>query len=143
MGLAVLMFIMIVLTINHWGGLGFLFTVTVTIIPFSFAWSIAIKKPKMYRRLGYLMAKNNTDKLHGLFFLFLFAGFFVEFMPYTSPFAYINNVIQYVYETNMYFLVYFLLFFLIGMFIFGLAFAGFHPLVTVALLVPFIQSFCR
>ncbi|SDH99899.1 hypothetical protein SAMN05216352_10444 [Alteribacillus bidgolensis] len=137
MGLAVLAFIMIVLTGNQWIDLGFLFIVTVTIIPFSFAWSIAIKKPKAYSRLGYLMAKNNKDKLHGMFFLFLSAGFFVELMPYTSPFAYINTIVQYVYETDMYFL----LFLLIGMFIFGLAFIGFHPLVTIALLIPFIDPF--
>ncbi|WP_125557294.1 hypothetical protein [Salibacterium salarium] len=137
MGVAITAFVVLVLIGSEALHLGFLFVVTIAIIPFSFAWASFIKKRKTFAKLGYSMAKHNTTNLHGLFFLFLSAGFFVELMPYTSPFEYINTIIQQVYESNMYFL----LFMVIGMFIFVLAFAGFHPLVTIALLIPFLDPF--
>ncbi|MFD2624790.1 hypothetical protein [Salibacterium salarium] len=139
MGAAILIFVVLVLIGSEALHLGFLLVVTIAIIPFSLVWALAIKKGKMFSTLGYHMAKQNTSKLHGLFFLFLSAGFFVELMPYTRPFEYINTIIQQIYTSNLYFL----LFLVIGMFIFVLAFAGFHPLVTIALLVPFIDPFIQ
>ncbi|GAK12075.1 hypothetical protein [Geomicrobium sp. JCM 19039] len=136
LGVAITFFIITLLTLNSLIPQTFLFTVTILIIPFTFIWSAFIKKPKRFRVMSWRYLRGNTTQLHGLFFLFLSAGFFVEVFPYTVLFDYMNVGFDYVYSQGS--LLFFYL--LTALCIFGLALVGFHPLISIAIISPFLTE---
>ncbi|QQK81715.1 hypothetical protein HUG20_18545 [Salicibibacter cibi] len=134
MALAITVFILLVLLFNSFGGQTFLFTVTILIVPFTFGWALFLKRGKRFRTLAFSRVKGNAQQMHGLFFLFLSAGFFVEIFPYTGVFDQLQTMLQHVYENYTVLLFYSI----IGFIIFGLALIGFHPLISIALITPFL-----
>lgn len=134
LGIAITVFILLVLLFNSLSTQTFLFTVTVLIIPFTLGWALSLKKGKRFRKLANVRLRANARQMHGLFFLFLSAGFFVEVFPSTGVFDQMQVMFQHVYDH------YTVLFFyaIIGFFIFGLALVGFHPLISISLLTPFL-----
>ncbi|QDI91711.1 hypothetical protein EPH95_11450 [Salicibibacter halophilus] len=136
MGIAITVFILLVLLFNSFGTQTFLFTVTILIVPFTFGWALFLKRGKRYRTLAFSRVKGNARQMHGLFFLFLSAGFFVEIFPYTGVFEQLDVMLHHIYENYTVLLFYAI----IGFFIFGLALIGFHPLISIALITPFLSD---
>ncbi|GAF20793.1 hypothetical protein JCM19047_450 [Bacillus sp. JCM 19047] len=136
LGFAITCFIVILLTLNTLIPQSFLFSVTVLIIPFTFLWAFFIKKGNRFLLLSSAYVKGNTTQLHGLFFLFLAAGFFVEVFPYTTLFDQMDLFFSYVYETGPILLFYLL----IALCIFSFALIGFHPLISIAIFSPFLAE---
>ncbi|QQK78045.1 hypothetical protein HUG15_22285 [Salicibibacter cibarius] len=134
MALAITVFILLVLLFNSFGTQTFLFTVTILIVPFTFGWALFLKRGKRFRTLAFSRVKGNARQMHGLFFLFLSAGFFVEVFPYTGVFDQLQTMLHHMYENYTVLLFYAI----IGFFIFGLALIGFHPLISIALITPFL-----
>lgn len=134
MGLAITTFIVLVLLFNTLSTQTFLFIVTTLIVPFTYGWALFIKRGKRFRTLAFTRVKGNAGQMHGLFFLFLSAGFFVEVFPYTGVFEQLQMMLQHVYDNYTVLLFYAI----IGFFIFGLALIGFHPLISIALITPFL-----
>lgn len=136
LGIAITCFITLLLIANELLSQSFLFTVTVFIIPFTFLWAATIKKPKRFYLLSLAYVKGNTSQLHGLFFLFLSAGFFVEVFPYTFLFEYMNGIFAFTYLHAS--LLWFYL--LIALCVFSFALIGFHPLISIAIISPFLTE---
>lgn len=136
LAIAIMSFIVLLLAVNACIPQSFLFSVTVLIIPFTFLWAMVTKRPRRFKKLAFLYLKGNTTQLHSLFFLFLAAGFFVEVFPYTVWFEYMNAFFAFTYQQGSLFLFYLL----VGLCIFGFALVGFHPLISIAILSPFLQE---
>ncbi|MFB4213935.1 hypothetical protein ACE1TH_18735 [Shouchella sp. JSM 1781072] len=136
LGFAITCFIVLLLSLNAFIPQSFLFSVTVLIIPFTFMWAFFIKKGKRFSILSTAYVKGNTTQLHGLFFLFLAAGFFVEVFPYTTLFGHMDTFFSYVYESGPILLFYLL----IAVCIFSFALIGFHPLISIAIFSPFLAD---
>ncbi|MFS0785911.1 hypothetical protein ABC345_05925 [Shouchella sp. 1P09AA] len=136
LGFAITCFIVLLLSLNAFIPQSFLFSVTVLIIPFTFMWAFFIKKGKRFLILSTAYVKGNTTQLHGLFFLFLAAGFFVEVFPYTTLFGHMDTFFSYVYESAPILLFYLL----IAVCIFSFALIGFHPLISIAIFSPFLAD---
>lgn len=135
--IAVLLFICIILSINQVLTQGFLFTIVVVIVPFAFIWALFVRKPKRFLKLGSLLIKNNEKSYYGIFFLFLSASLFVEMIPYTTIFDSVNVLLTKIYESYSLFFFYLI----IGLFFLVLAIIGFHPMVSLTILIPFLQGF--
>ncbi|WP_096198857.1 hypothetical protein [Bacillus sp. FJAT-45350] len=75
--LAILLLNTIITMTEHFLALSFLFLVSVLVIPFSFTWSLLLKKGKSF--LGGLNDhfQNHLIKMKDQFFIFLSAGFFI------------------------------------------------------------------
>lgn len=136
LGIAITCFIVVLLTFNGFIPQSFLFTVTILIGPFTFLWSLSIGRLKRFKKLSYTYLRGNTTQLHGLFFLFLSAGFFVEVFPYTIWFDYMNSLFVFTYTEGV-LIVFYLL---VAICIFSLALVGFHPLISIALISPFLTD---
>ncbi|MBM7837285.1 hypothetical protein JOC54_000516 [Alkalihalobacillus xiaoxiensis] len=136
LGIAIVCFITVLLISNELLAQSFLFTVTVLIIPFTFIWAAVIKKQKRFTLLSIAYVKGNTSQLHGLFFLFLAAGFFVEVFPYTILFEYMNSMFVHTYFHASLFWFYLL----VALCVFSFALIGFHPLISIALISPFLSE---
>mgnify|MGYP007126050438 CR=1 FL=1 len=135
--IAILLFICAASLLNQLLMQGFLFTLITLIFPFSFIWSLFVKKPKRFLKLGSLLIKNNETSISGIFFLFLSAGFFVEMIFYTSVFSQINTLLLNIYQQYSLFIFYLI----IGLCFLVLALVGFHPMVSMSVLFPFLESF--
>lgn len=135
--IAVLLFICLILSINQVLTQGFLFTIVVVIVPFAFIWALFVRKPKRFLKLGSLLIKNNEKSYYGIFFLFLSASLFVEMIPYTTIFDSVNVLLTKIYESYSLFFFYLI----IGLFFLVLAIIGFHPMVSLTILIPFLQGF--
>ncbi|WP_156321121.1 hypothetical protein [Bacillus sp. JCM 19041] len=134
MATAILLFLFTLLALNTLLDQSFTFIVTITIVPFTFLWALSMKKSKRFSFLGKTYLKGNANQMHGLFFLYLSAGFFVQVFPYSSWFGYLNHVFQMTYIHGSLFFFYLL----IGGCIFVLALVGFPPLVSIAIISPFL-----
>jgi len=107
---------------------GFLFSIVLSIIPVSVLWAASIKRLRRYFTIALPVFKARTLGLSNFFFLFLSAGFFVETLS-ASDFM---NYLEFVFVNSTDYIL--VLYFLIGLYFFVSAFAGFHPLVSIALL---------
>lgn len=136
LGMAITVFIVALLAFNAVTTQTFLFSVTILIVPFTFLWAKAIHKGKRFAKLSFVYVKGNTTQLHGLFFLFLTAGFFVDVFPYTVWFDYMNAGFAFTFNEGSLFLFYLL----VGLCIFSFALVGFHPLISIAIISPFLTD---
>jgi hypothetical protein len=108
---------------------GFLFLVSVVVIPFSFFWSLLIGKGKEYILKSRTTLIQHVLKMNDQFFIFLCAGFFISVMQSTDSGHTLNSwIISFkdMVGTDVFIL-------LIPLIPFGLAFFGLHPAVGLAL----------
>ena len=112
-----------------------LITILTLLIPvLSSVWALLLRKGQKFIGLARLTALKNTTKLHNYFFMFIAAGFFVEVVKATSLFSYLSLQLQWVYyhwPLGFFYLV-------IAAFILILAVCGFHPIIILTLVMPFL-----
>lgn len=126
---AILIFNMIVALMEMNLHYGFLFLVSVVVIPFSFFWSVLIGKGREYISRSQTTLMQHVLKMKDQFFIFLCAGFFISVMQSTDSGHTLNNWIISFKEwvgTDIFVL-------LIPLIPFALAFIGLHPAVGLAL----------
>ncbi|WP_224740911.1 hypothetical protein [Bacillus sp. 28A-2] len=133
-----LSFISVVSLVDVWVGKGYLFAVVLAIIPFSLLFSSIIKKRKQYVAVSVPHWKERTSQLSNYMCLFLSAGFFVDMLLVTDSLKPVQAFIVSISSHAI------LVYCVIGLYFLITALCGFHPLVSLALLVsmlvPVIQE---
>ncbi|EDW21809.1 hypothetical protein FO510_14715 [Bacillus pumilus] len=133
-----LSFMTAVSLVDAWIGKGYLFAVVLTIIPFALLFSSVIKKRKQYIAVSVPHWKEKTRQLSNYMCLFLSAGFFVDMLLATNSMQPIQAFIVSISDDAI------LVYCVIGLYFLITALCGFHPLVSLALLVsmmaPVIQE---
>ncbi|MCY8515607.1 hypothetical protein [Bacillus atrophaeus] len=133
LGAMLLSFIATVTIVDTFIGHGYLFSVVLTIIPFSVLFSLSMKKSKQYIMITIPHWKVRTVSLSNYMFMFLCAGFFVEMALQTKEIAYLQNFLI---SSVQHIFVFYLL---ISLFFLATALAGFHPLVSLALMTSLLE----
>ncbi|MBU8880712.1 hypothetical protein BGM26_17300 [Bacillus sp. FJAT-29790] len=126
--LYLLLFMLAIILINKTLSLGFMQTIAIIIIPFSFLWAISIKRLKSYITYSLPLWKNRTLGLKDNMALFLAVGFFTSNLNDSIFMSYIQEPFSILTETPI------LLFVCIQFLFLGLTMIGFHPLVTMSIL---------
>ncbi|MBG9817464.1 hypothetical protein [Bacillus safensis] len=122
-------FMTVVSLVDAWFGKGYLFAVVLTIIPFALLFSSVIKKRKQYIAVSVPHWKERTRQLSNYMCLFLSAGFFVDMLLATNSMQPIQAFIVSISDHDIW------VYCVIGLYFLITALCGFHPLVSLALLV--------
>jgi len=125
--------VLIVSFIQHFLHKGFLFSMVLVIIPFSLGWSYVIGKFKRYVKVTLPHWKARTIGLSNYFCMFLSAGFFVEMLIYSESLLFLQELFN---KASEHTLVFYLL---IGGYFLIASLTGFHPLVSLTLLVALLN----
>ncbi|MFK9094346.1 hypothetical protein [Bacillus salipaludis] len=136
---AIILFICSILIVNKLHQKGFLFSVVMVMIPFSIFWASFIYKLKRFGKTLLILIKRNTLSLHSLFFLFLSAGFFIDIIQTT---AFLNDGIIFLKLLNDLGNT-FVFYTIVALFIVGISLVGLHPLISITLLIPFLETFLK
>lgn len=129
-----MLFIFITLTslFQHFFQKGFLLSVVLLIIPVSFLWALAIKKPKSYLIYTIPHWKERTLGLSNYFFMFLSAGLFVKLLSSSGKLSFLQDVFSHISDRTL------LLYLMIGGYFLVTSLIGFHPLVSITILAELI-----
>ncbi|WP_353853855.1 hypothetical protein [Bacillus sp. Bos-x628] len=127
--LMLMSFITLVSLIDTWIGKGYLFTVVLTIVPFSLLFSYVIKKRKQYIAVSVPHWKERTVHLSNYMCLFLSAGFFVDMLIVTNSMKPVQALMMSISSHAIW------VYCVIGLYFLITALCGFHPLVSLALLI--------
>jgi hypothetical protein len=132
---AILLFNGLVTVIEMNTTYGFLFLVTMIVIPFSLLWSLFLGKGRDFIAKSRQTLPAHLIKMREQFFIFLCAGFFISAIQVSGA----SDVISmYIIDfKNMIGAAFFIL--LIPLFPLGLAFTGLHPAVGLALLAESVD----
>lgn len=128
-----LAFITTVSLVDYVSGYGYLFSVILTMVPFSVLTAWTMRKRRQYFSISIPHWKERTEHLSNYFFMFLSAGFFVEMLSETEWVylfqSYLSQRMEHVFPiyllTGAYFLV--------------TSLTGFHPLVSITLFIQLIE----
>ncbi|MGZ0085990.1 hypothetical protein ACWNXI_10555 [Caldibacillus thermoamylovorans] len=132
--LAVLVvFTLFVSLLQHWLGKGFLFSVVLLLVPFCFGWALLARRLKRYGTMALRHWKERTEGLANYFFMFLGAGLFVEMLSRSSLLAVLEGWFRAGAEHAVW------LYVMIAAYFFVTSFVGFHPLVSLTLLMPLLK----
>ncbi|GAB7387797.1 hypothetical protein BSNK01_16340 [Bacillaceae bacterium] len=126
---AILLFNLVVMMLEHWFDYSFLFLVALLVIPFSLVWSLWLREGR-----GFVQGLNAHFQTHLLkmkdqFFIFLSAGFFLSALKVSGVDDTLNQWILGVKDVvgDQFFIT------LLPLIPFALAFSGLHPAVALAL----------
>lgn len=127
--IAILVFTILISVLENYTRFSFLLLVTTAVIPYAYLWSVLIGKGKRFVERGRAMLPAHLLKMKEQFFVFLSAGFMISAIQTSGAGHVINTWIIGVKDLvgADVFLI------LIPLIPFGLAFAGLHPAVGLAL----------
>ncbi|MEW5323598.1 hypothetical protein V2J23_16095 [Geobacillus thermoleovorans] len=131
--LVLVVFTLFVSLLQHWLGKGFLFSVILLLVPFCFGWALLMRRVKRYAMVAFHHWKERTEGLSNYFFMFLGAGLFVEMLARSSLRAVLESWFHIGAEHAVW------LYAMIAAYFFVTSFAGFHPLVSLTLLMPLLK----
>lgn len=127
------LFITTVVMANQWLQLGFIATVSLIIVPYSFLWALSIGRFRAYLSYSIPIWKKRTMGLNSYMFLFLSVSLFTSTLNQTHFINYIHDPVEKLAETPiLLFAAIQVLFLLLGM-------MGFHPIVTMSILVGILH----
>ncbi|RBW70693.1 hypothetical protein [Bacillus taeanensis] len=128
-----LIFIILVSFIQHTLNKGFLFSVVLLLLPISIAWALFIGKLRRYFSFTIPHWKERTKGLSNYFFMFLSAGLFVEMLSFSGHLSFLQNTFSLASEKTL------LLYGMIGGYFLFTSLVGFHPLVSITLLIELLH----
>ena len=126
---AILVFTILISVLENYTRFSFLLLVTTAVVPYAFLWSLLIGKGKRFVEKGRAMLPAHLLKMKEQFFVFLSAGFMISAIQASGAGHVINAWIIDVKDlvgADLFLM-------LIPLIPFGLAFAGLHPAVGLAL----------
>lgn len=131
----ILVFICTIFSVNHWFGFSILNTVILLIIPYSFLWSLLLKRGKRYGTKLKSHFSKNVPKLAPQVALFISISLFINVIDHSKVTQYINGLVL----STEGFLGPFVLM-LIGLIVFIMTWAGIIPQLAVVLVVETIHA---
>lgn len=126
---ALLLFLITILLTSHFFKLNFILTVTLVIIPFSIAWSLAIRKWHEFKALGYKLWKEQTNGMQNFTLLFISLALFSNSLNETSILGVVQQPFLAFGEQPVIILT------LILFTYFVMALIGVHPIATIGILL--------
>ncbi|SDH15885.1 hypothetical protein SAMN05192534_10221 [Alteribacillus persepolensis] len=133
--LAIILLNITILIVEQFADVSFLFLISLLVIPFSFIWTLLIKKQREYVHALGNHFQTHVTKMKDQFFLFLSAGFFISALNISGADQTVNQWISSIIDV-------------IGVHAFlavlpfipaGLAFIGLHPAVAFVLIVEAVN----
>ncbi|MEH7384356.1 hypothetical protein V7147_02915 [Bacillus sp. JJ1521] len=128
-----ILFMIVIVGVNHLLNIGFLQTIAIVIVPFSFLWAIMIKRLKSYVTYAIPLWKTRTIGLKSNMVLFLGVGFFTSNLGDSSFIDYLQEPFTKLSHYPLFLFLFIQVLFLV------LALTGFHPLVTLSILTAIIE----
>ncbi|WP_449539064.1 hypothetical protein [Ferdinandcohnia sp. Marseille-Q9671] len=128
-----ILFMVVILSVNHFLNSGFLQTIAFVIVPFSFLWAISIRRLKSYVAFSIPLWKTRTIGLKNNMVLFLGVGFFTSTLGDSRFIDYLQEPLTQLSHYPVF------LFLFIQVLFLGLALTGFHPLVTLSILIAIVE----
>ncbi|TRY42457.1 hypothetical protein FOI67_11185 [Geobacillus sp. LEMMJ02] len=131
--LVLVVFTVLVSLLQHWLGKGFLFSVVLLLVPFCFGWALLARRVKRYATVAFRHWRERTEGLANYFFMFLGAGLFVEMLARSPLLAVLEGWFRVGAEHSVW------LYAMIAAYFFATSLVGFHPLVSLTLLMPLLE----
>ncbi|MCM3713889.1 hypothetical protein M3202_07310 [Alkalihalobacillus oceani] len=131
--LALSVFLVAVVTIGNVFQLNFILSVTLVILPFSFIWSILLKRWNSFITIGWRTWKVRTNHMQNFVVLFLSLAFFSSALNETPFLHYIQQPFFAASEYPLLILILIQLTYLV------LSMIGVHPIATIGILVEVLQ----
>ncbi len=128
-----LLFMGVIVGINQLLNIGFLQTIAIVIVPFSFIWAFSIKRLKSYVTYATPLWKTRTIGMKSNLVLFLGVGFFTSNLGDSHFIDYLQKPFTSLSHYPLFLFLFIQVLFLI------LALSGFHPLVTLSILVSMLE----
>src|SRR5699024_887575 len=125
---ALILFLTLVIVIGNLFNLDFSLTVTLLILPFSFVWSIIMKRRKTFWTIGWNSWKEKTNTMQNFILLFISLSLFSYSIGNTTFLEVIQEPLMTISEYPL------LIFFLIQIVFIFLSMFGIHPLGTIGIL---------
>src|SRR5699024_8145439 len=122
---ALILFLTLVIVIGNLFNLDFSLTVTLLILPFSFVWSIIMKRRKTFWTIGWNSWKEKTNTMQNFILLFISLSLFSYSIGNTTFLEVIQEPLMTISEYPL------LIFFLIQIVFIFLSMFGIHPLGTI------------
>ncbi|OQP17045.1 hypothetical protein QWV57_10515 [Geobacillus zalihae] len=126
-------FTVLVSLVQRWLGKGFLFSIVLLLVPFCFGWALLVRRVKRYAVMALCHWKERTEGLGNYFFMFLGAGLFVEMLARSPLLAGLGGWFRVGAEHSVW------LYAMIAAYFFTTSLVGFHPLVSLTLLMPLLE----
>ncbi|MEH7226338.1 hypothetical protein V7112_21205 [Bacillus sp. JJ1566] len=128
-----ILFMIVIVSVNNLLNIGFLQTIAIVIIPFSFIWAILIKRLKSYVTYAVPLWKTRTIGLKSNMVLFLGVGFFTSNLGDSGFIDYLQEPFTRLSHYPIFLFLFIQVLFLV------LALTGFHPLVTLSILTAILE----
>jgi len=132
--LAVILLLLVVLYVDHWLKTGLLVAIILTLLPFSFVWSLCLRKSRhfgIYVKNQWMGSVKGLPNFHAMF---LSAGFLISMAQRSELSTYLSDFLHYS-SDHLHLFVFLLL--ISGLF-WILSFSGFHAVVTIILLTEIL-----
>lgn len=130
--IALSLFLVTVIGVGNLFQLNFILTVTIVMIPFSFAWAIVMGKGKTFRVLSWKVWKKHMNHMQNFVVLFISLAFFSNSLNET---AFLDIIQRPFFAFSTYPII---LFFFILVTYFIMAMLGVHPIATVGILLELL-----
>ncbi|SES21684.1 hypothetical protein [Salipaludibacillus aurantiacus] len=127
--IALILFLISVLTVSHLFGLNFILAVTLVILPFSSLWAIFIKRWHMFKVYGFEVWKARTNHMQNFIILFISLAFFTNSLNETAALGYVQRPFMLFNDQPAVILILIFLTYLL------MAMIGVHPIGTIAILL--------
>lgn len=125
---ALVIFLISIVTISNQFGLNFTLTVTLVILPFTIAWAILMKRWRSFLAIGWATWKMRTNGLQNFVVLFLTLAFFTSSLNGTTFLEPIQHPFLAAADNPIFILL------LIQFTYLGMSMIGVHPVATIAVL---------
>ncbi|WP_088104455.1 hypothetical protein [Halalkalibacter urbisdiaboli] len=127
------MFIVLVSLFNYIFNKGYLLSIVILILPVTIGWAFIIKKRRRFFRLSFPHWQERTKGLSNYYFMFISAGFFVEMLSKSGYLSFLQEIFITHSARTL------LLYVIIASFFLLTSLIGFHPLVSLTLLIEMLN----
>ena len=134
LGMALVLFLALVIIIGNIFKLDFILTVAMLIFPFALVWSMFMKRTRRFLLIGWDNWKQKTNTMQNFIILFISLSLFSHSIGNTTFLEYIQQPLMNLSEHPL------LVFFFIQLLFIGLSMFGIHPIATIGILTSLLSS---
>ncbi|CAM4057531.1 hypothetical protein [Lederbergia lenta] len=134
LSIALVIFLTLVILCGNLFAIDFILTVTLLIFPFTFAWSLIMKRVHSYWTIGWNTWRMKTNTMQNFIVLFISLSFFSNSLSNATFLELIQKPILYVSEYPL------IIFFVIQLSFICMSMFGIHPIATIGILGGLITT---
>ncbi|MEK3887372.1 hypothetical protein [Bacillus sp. FSL K6-3431] len=134
LSIALVLFLTLVILCGNLFAIDFILTVTLLIFPFTFVWSLIMKRLRSFLTIGWNTWKLKTNTMQNFIVLFISLSFFSNSLSNATFLEFIQKPILYVSEYPL------IIFFVIQIIFIFMSMFGIHPIATIGILGGLITT---